>query len=260
MERPLPAALSPSRLQDFQSCPRKFQHAAIDRIPQPPTYATLKGTFVHHVFESLFRRPGPERTAEVAVGFIDDAESAVLTDQSVADVGLDDAGRDRLRTETRQIIDKYVEMEDPRTVDAEGVELRIRHDVEGVPMVGILDRLDREPDGTLSIVDYKTGALPNRDFDSKTFANTELYAALCEGERGELPRRIRLLYVTHGQAIERPVTEPVVAARRRSVATAWGRITAFHEADSFPATPSRSVCRFCAFTELCRANGVNVPV
>jgi putative RecB family exonuclease len=260
LENPLPAALSPSRLQDFQSCPRKFQHAAVDRIPQPATYATLKGTFVHHVLEGLFKMPGPERTAEFAKGLIDEAEAEVLTDRAVADVGLDDAGRERLRDETRQMIDRYVQMEDPSTVNTEGVELRIRHEVDGVPMMGILDRLDREKDGSLSIVDYKTGALPNRDFDSKTFANTELYAALCEDELGELPKRIRLLYVAHGQEIERTVTAPVVAARRKSAASAWTRITAYYATGEFPATPSRSSCRFCAFTAICRANGVKVAV
>jgi putative RecB family exonuclease len=259
MANPLPSALSPSRLQDFQSCPRKFQHAAVDRIPQPATYATLKGNFVHQIFEDLFKRPAAERSAEAATSLIGDAEAAVLTDQAVADVGLDESGRERLREETRRILDAYSTMEDPSSVKAEGVELVIRHEVDGVPMMGILDRLDREDDGSLSIVDYKTGGLPNRDFDSKTFANTELYAALCQDDRGELPKRIRLLYVSHGQAIERAVTEPVVAARRRTAAAAWSRITAFHEAGTFPATPSRNACRFCGFRELCRANGVKVP-
>ena len=54
-ERPLPASFSPSRLQDFQSCPRKFQHASIDRIPQPATKATALGRFVHYVLEQVFK-------------------------------------------------------------------------------------------------------------------------------------------------------------------------------------------------------------
>jgi len=260
LERPLPGALSPSRLQDFQSCPRRFQHASIDRIPQPATYATLKGTFVHHVFESLFNSEAPDRTMALAESFIPAAEAAVLTDQNVDDVGLTDDKRAQLIDETRRIIETYFQMEQPSQIVTEGVELRLSETVDGVPMLGILDRLDREADGELTIVDYKTGSLPNRDYDAKTFANAELYAALCESSLGERPTSIRLLYVTHGQAIERTVTEPVLRARRSGAANAWRKINQYYEAGSFPATPSRSACRFCPYTDLCRANGVAVAV
>ena len=50
----LPRSLSPSRLSDFQTCPRRYQYASVERIPQPASYATAKGRFVHYVFERLF--------------------------------------------------------------------------------------------------------------------------------------------------------------------------------------------------------------
>ena len=79
------------------------------------------------------------------------------------------------------------------------MELRIGVDVEGAPLFGILDRLDRDADGSLTIVDYKTGGLPNRNYDTQTFANAELYAALCEAGLGEKPTKIRLMYVAQGE-------------------------------------------------------------
>ena len=101
-------------------------------------------------------------------------------------------------------------MEDPTTVTSEGVELRLGVTVDGAPLFGILDRLDRDADGSLTIVDYKTGGLPNRNYDSQTFANAELYAALCEAELGEKPTKIRLMYVAKGESIERNVSDVVV--------------------------------------------------
>ena len=187
-----------------------------------------------------------------------DAEVKILTETVRHEIGLDETGLARLRSEMAAMIASYFTIEDPQTVNCEGVELRISHEVDGVPMLGILDRLDRDADGGLTIVDYKTGSLPNRNYDTQTFANAELYAALCESALGERPGSIRLLYVSHGQAVERQVTAPVVLARRRSAADAWRRITQFYEEGSFPATPSRSACRFCAFKDLCRSNGVAV--
>ncbi len=175
------------------------------------------------------------------------------------DLGIDDELLARLRREATTILDVYFTMEDPRAVTSEGVELRVRVELDGVPMLGILDRLDREPNGSLAIVDYKTGSLPNRHFDTQTFANTELYAALCEAGLGERPSTIRLLYVAQGRSIERTVTDVVVRARATAAHDAWRTIRRYHDAGEFPAAPSVSTCRFCAYRERCRASGVAVP-
>jgi putative RecB family exonuclease len=258
-EQPLPQSLSPSRLSDFQACPRRYQHASIDRIPQPASYASAKGRFVHYVFERLYQLPANERTIDSARNFVTNAVEEILTDDVRREISLDDAMMTRLHEETEAIIVRFFEMEDPKAVQHEGVELRIGVDVKGAPMYGILDRLDRDEDGSLTIVDYKTGGLPNRNYDSQTFANAELYAALCEAHLGERPTKIRLMYVAHGQSIERPVTEVVTNARAQAAAGAWSRITRYYDEGDFPATPSTNACRFCSFKDLCRADGVAVP-
>jgi putative RecB family exonuclease len=256
----LPRSLSPSRLSDFQTCPRRYQYTSIERLPQPASYATAKGRFAHFVFEQLFNLLPNERTIERAREFVPAAVEAVLTEDVRRDIALDDAMMSRLLRETEAIITTYFSMEDPTTVTSEGVELRLGATVDGAPLFGILDRLDRDADGSLTIVDYKTGGLPNRNFDSQTFANAELYAALCEAELGEKPAKIRLMYVAQGQSIERNVSEVVIKARSHSAASAWEKINRFYVDGEFPATPSVRACRFCSFKDLCRANGVAVPV
>ena len=258
-DQPLPNALSPSRLQDFRACPRRFQYAAIERIAQPATYAATKGRLVHAVFERLHRLDPAQRTIDAARDLLGPAEADVLTESVREDLGLDETSSERLRREATAIIDVYFTMEDPRSVIHEGVELRVRVDLDGVPMLGILDRLDREANGSLAIIDYKTGSLPNRRFDTQTFANTELYAALCEASLGERPSTIRLLYVAQGKAIERSVTPVVIRARASAARDAWRTIQRYHEDGKFPATPSLHTCRFCAFAERCRQSGVPVP-
>ncbi len=257
----LPATLSPSRLADFQTCPRRFQHASVDRIPQPATYATVKGRFVHKILEDLFALDSESRTIERARSFIPAASLAILTEQDRSDIKMDDEMEEKLLRETEAILTQYFAMEDPTRINSTGVEIRLKVTAEGVPMVGILDRLDREADGSLTIVDYKTGGLPNRNYDSQTFANTDLYAAMCEesDDVNELPARIRLYYVAFGEVIERTVTSQVVKARTTAAAVAWNKINKFYEAGEFPATPSKSACRFCAYQQLCKNNNIAVP-
>jgi putative RecB family exonuclease len=258
-EQPLPKSLSPSRLQDFQSCPRKYQHASVERIPQPASYASAKGRFAHFIFEQLFLLAPGERTIERTREFVAPAIETILTEEVRTDIAMDEAMLAKLLRETESIITTYLEMEDPQLVTQEGVELRLGVDIDGTPLFGILDRLDRDEDGHLVIVDYKTGSLPNRNYDSSTFANAELYAALCQAKLGEQPTKIRLLYVAQGETIERNVTEVTVKARANAAATAWQRINRYYNDGDFPATPSKSACRFCAFREICRTDGVPVP-
>jgi putative RecB family exonuclease len=258
-DQPLPKSLSPSRLGDFQACPRRYQHASIERLPQPASYATVKGRVAHYVLERLFLLEAPARTPEAARGFVEAAVAHVVTPEVEIEIGLDESLRSRLLAEIALVIDRYFTMEDPRTVTSEGVELRLGVTVGATPLFGILDRLDRDDDGTLVIVDYKTGVMPNRNYDSQTFANAELYAVLCEEKLGERPRKIRLLYVSQGETIERPVSEVVIRARATAATTAWDRIQRYYDEGDFPATPSKNACRFCSFQDLCRSQGVPVP-
>lgn len=258
-EQPLPASLSPSRLADFQTCPRRYQHASIERIPQAASYATAKGRFVHYILEQLLKLEGPQRTIDAAREFVDPARDVILTPQVREEINLDAAAEAELLAETQVILERYFTMEDPRTVISEGIEMRVAVTIDDTPLFGILDRLDRESDGNLAIVDYKTGALPNRNYDSQTFANAELYAALCEQKLGERPAKIRLLYVAQGETIERRVSEPVVKARAGAATTAWTKIKRYYADGDFPATPSKNACRFCSFANLCRSQGVPVP-
>ena len=224
----LPRSLSPSRLSDFQTCPKRYQYASIERIPQPASYATAKGRFAHFVFEQLFNLPAEERTIERARGFVPAAIEEILTEDVRVDIAMDDAMMDRLLKETEAIITTYFKMEDPTSITSEGVELRLGVTIDGAPLFGILDRLDRDADGSLTIVDYKTGGLPNRNYDTQTFANAELYAALCQVGLGEKPTKIRLMYVTKGESIERNVSDVNVRARSQSAANAWETVSYTH--------------------------------
>ena len=45
-------ALSPSRASDFKQCPLLYRFRAVDRLPEPPTKAQVRGTPVHSVLNA----------------------------------------------------------------------------------------------------------------------------------------------------------------------------------------------------------------
>ncbi|MFV0461014.1 MAG: PD-(D/E)XK nuclease family protein [Actinomycetales bacterium] len=62
----LSASLSPSRAADFTSCPRLYSFRNVERLPEPPNPAALRGTLVHAILEGLFDLPAAERTLAAA--------------------------------------------------------------------------------------------------------------------------------------------------------------------------------------------------
>ncbi len=67
---------------------------------------------------------------------------------------------EQFRAEAVTLVDNYFALEDPNEVTPVGIELLLEARVGTMRLRGILDRLDRTPDGELVVIDYKTGRAP----------------------------------------------------------------------------------------------------
>src|SRR5947199_2417287 len=63
-------ALSPSRASDFKQCPLLYRFRAVDRLPETPSQAQVRGTVVHAVLERLYGLPAAERVPATAHGLL----------------------------------------------------------------------------------------------------------------------------------------------------------------------------------------------
>src|SRR5881227_2047189 len=68
-----PRTLSPSKVAAFTDCALAFRFATIDRLPEPPSPWTTKGTLVHAALERLFLLEPAERTIASALTCLDAA-------------------------------------------------------------------------------------------------------------------------------------------------------------------------------------------
>jgi len=256
----LPEYLSPSSLSVFQRCPRQYQHSRVEGLRDPDTFFTIRGKIMHGILERLHNLPGAQRTHERARTFIEPSFADHLTDQSREDMMRAGKGGEReLRSAVDRQLANYFLMEDPSKVRSEGVEREINENLGSVPVKGIIDRLDREPDGSLSIVDYKSGHMPRQDEVDSKVANTELYAGLVQAATGELPKRIRLFHTGHSAIIEHPVTPVAISKRIRGAEAAWDGIQKSYDRGDFVALPSKENCMWCPHQKTCKRNGVDVP-
>ena len=100
------------------------------------------------------------------------------------------------------------------------MELGVETMVDGMRLRGIIDRLDLAPDGSLIVVDYKTGRAPSERFERGSMGGVQTYALLCESVLGRAPAEVRLLYLRQPVAISTVAVRadhprPAQARRRR---------------------------------------------
>src|SRR5688500_9848385 len=86
----LPTSLSPSKVSSFRQCALAFRFSSIDRLPEPPSAATAKGSLVHRALERLFwHEPRGARTLAAALAHLEAAKAEVLHDAEHHELELD---------------------------------------------------------------------------------------------------------------------------------------------------------------------------
>jgi putative RecB family exonuclease len=254
MSLDLPTSLSPSKVSSFTECALAFRFSAIDRLPDPPTIATVRGTLVHSSLERLMLLEPADRTVDAAIACLADARAALDDDAEWAELALDAAAEATFLAEADVLVRKYFEIEDPTTVTPMGLELRMEVELEGLTLRGIIDRLERDPDGGLVVTDYKTGRAPNEAFEQSRLGGVHFYAFLCERLLGERPARVQLLYLSDPVVITTVPSEQSIRQLERKVKAIWQAIERACERDDFRPKQSR-LCNWCAYQAFCPAFG-----
>ena len=246
----VPTSLSPSRVESFLSCPLAFRFSSIERLPDPPTVATTRGSLVHRALELFFLEVPADRTA----GSLDDCVEAAITEYQehpdVLDLRLDQTATEQLWSESRRIAANYLQMEDPTTVRDIGLELRLEAPVGDLTLRGIIDRLDLDDDGNLVVVDYKTGRAPSPGWERKSMSGIHFYAFLCESVFGRRPAEIRLMYLKSGETIRAAPTDQSTRFLTTRTNAVWKAVAAACERDDFRPRKS-TLCNYCAYQRWC---------
>ncbi len=249
----LPRTLSPSKVTAFTNCPLAFRFSQIEHRPEPPSPPSVKGTLVHAALEGLFwhHRAG-DRTPVAAAAELERAWVMLQEDDEFVQLELDRDAADAFLAEARALVDNYFRLEDPNEAHAVGVELGVETMVDGMRLRGIIDRLDVAPDGSLIVVDYKTGRAPSERFERGSLGGVQTYALLCESVLGRAPAEVRLLYLRQPIAISSVASEQTIRGQRRRTLAVWSAIEKACDAEDFRPHVG-PLCDYCNFKASCPA-------
>lgn len=246
----VPTSLSPSRVESFLSCPLAFRFASIERLPDPPTVATTRGSLVHRALELLFVMPAAERTAAALDRCTDDAlhEYRALPDYTL--LGFDDTQSATFARECHELCANYLKLEDPRAVREIGLELRLEAAVGDLTLRGIIDRLELDHNGDLIVTDYKTGRAPSPNWERKSLSGVHFYSFLCESVFGKRPAAIRLMYLKSGETITATPSAQSTKFMTTRTSAVWKAVATACERDDFRPRQS-ALCNWCAYQQWC---------
>jgi putative RecB family exonuclease len=248
-----PRSLSPSKVSSFCSCPLAFRYSVIERLPEVPSVATVKGSLVHRALERLFwHHDQGDRSLSVALTELDQAWEDFRTDEEMLLLELTDEEGSNFLDDAAELVTRYFDLENPDDARTIGVELMLEADIDGMLLRGIIDRLDLDEDGELVIVDYKTGRVPSEAYEHGRLGGVHTYAMLCERMFGRRPSRVRLLYLRDRIAIEAVPSAQSVRGTGIRTNAVWNAICRACESEDFRPNPT-ALCASCSFRHLCPA-------
>lgn len=259
----IPRRLAPAGIARYRLCPRQFWFANIVK-PDSDAYESpslLIGTAVHEALRSLHGLPLEDRTPEMAQDcltrawikhrsptmFAPDLRDAADDEEAARRFAEAEDNQRHFGRKARELMARYMEAFEPEVepmVSEYWLDTRLGN---GVEVFGKVDRIDLAPDGSLDIVDYKTGAWMIEEDLMADEPAIQAYAVMARRRYGRPIGRVRLLYLESGEPRTwRPEDEDVDDAERR-LRKATSEILADRSFDSF----SGEHCGRCRFAAQC---------
>ena len=253
MSLPLPSSLSPSKVASFKDCALAFRYSVIDKLPEPPSPWTSKGTLVHRALERLFSQaPAGARNEDKALQELDVAWEELRCHPEFAGLELDAGAEEEFRADAARLVRNYFELEDPNRVRAVGIEVMLEAKLGRLRLRGVIDRLELDDQGELVVTDYKTGKAPGLPYENSRLGGVQFYAFLCEQMLGRRPARVQLLHLQEPVAIVNLPTSQSTRGLQARASAVWAAVERACATEDFRPRPSR-LCAYCAFRSHCPA-------
>jgi len=231
--------ISFTKLRVYRECPWKYQLQFVGGWRIPLTPAGSLGLSLHRALECFHRKDSPS----------DDDLWACYESRWLSAGYADEQVRESWRGKGRRILQRYLADERDRRTVIKAVEREFVYPLGRHEVRGMIDRIDRHPDGKLEVMDYKTygdgSALEPRDELQLRF-----YGLGCREALAKEPDLLTLYFV----AVSRKVTVPYDRSGEESLKSMIVEAADRIESAKFP--PDTSFCPRCDFRQRCSCSVV----
>lgn len=246
---PRKPTLSPSKFTTYLACPTKYFWTYVD--PRGKWYLKSKGYFsfgtsLHNVLQRFHdQEDSGVTTTEQAIAALE--ESWIDAGYSSQDEMMQALG------EGKDLLATYIEKVSQEPVRAETVfvEKMFRRDLGPFVLIGRIDRIDENTDGTYDIVDYKSGRTDVRPEQVHDDLAMSCYQLLLESEFPDHPRRATIIALKTGKKASASLSQDELDQFRQDILD-LGTSILDRDWDGHRPVPKPDLCPDCDFLPLCR--------
>ncbi len=230
--------LSPLRVRVLNTCRLRYRYQYVERVPARLRPQDTAGSLVHNLLCDFYAKlPPDQRTPEQLLQMFRQRW------QALSPRYLRIPGVDELRARSLQQLQRFAAQHDlqaqPFLVEA-FFQVRLAPDVL---LFGRMDRIDEEPDRSLHVIDYKTGAHPE-EVDA---AQLRLYAIMVEEKLQRPVSRASFWYLDDGRIWTTDLTDE---QKRRALDEALAAAREMQTLTDFPPTVAPH-CAHCPYLYAC---------
>lgn len=203
--------ISYSGLETFIQCPAKYKYQFIDRIRTPKSKEAVFGTLIHECLK-MFHNPSratPPSEDELLKYFTEKWDGALYQDQQEESFafhqGIQVLKNYCLNNQGNEfnIVALEIPFETPIVAEIKDVAIPRR---ELHQITGRIDRIDKLPDGSFEVIDYKTSKrMPSQEEVDKNLQLSVYILGLYQRwpglQKESRPAKLSLYFLKHGEKI-----------------------------------------------------------
>jgi RecB family exonuclease len=257
--------LSPSSINTFLKCPRKYFYHYIAELPTKPSIHLLRGNIVHKVLEDLF-----DRKYSLRDNFKEELMSAamVLLESHWDLSSLEDFPKDKEEIffkESQQMIRNFIDrftMQMQITLDSGKAQnfghafnlLRPKfrehyYKSDALNVHGYIDSIEQDFDGHVTLIDYKTSSKYKNLLTEDYKRQLAIYALLYKLEEGKLPANVGINYLKYGEIFYVHVTPSLLSWANHEIEKVKSGIVS-KDIGAYCMNESK-LCNWCDFYDYC---------
>ena len=239
LESPPPmTALSYTQVDSYTRCPQQYQYRFVFRLPTRPRPQMQFGRILHDALKDALGsiqsdRPLTWEMVDAAYAAAWARERFCVPEQAPS---LTQLGREYLRRAfDAGDLSRPLLLEQPFSLP-----------VDGIRLTGRIDRVDRHPDGTYEVIDYKTGSA-RRPSELQRDLQLGVYALAAREVFRFQPLTLSYYYLESGSRVSVDKSLDRLREDRETIQQVAHGI----RSGLFPARPDRAKCGGCDFRLLC---------
>ena len=239
---PLPNHFSYTQLTVFENCPQQYKFAHLYRIPSPGGPTLSYGKSIHEALRSfhlLIQEDQPLPTKQQLLDLLDHCWLSEWYESA--------SHEQKRKVKAREALSKYYDENKASFAPALWIEKTFKLKLGGYTIHGAIDRAERLPDGSIEIIDYKTGS-SKTEKQLKKNDQLALYALAAQKVYSEHASKLSWYFIDDGIKVSVSRTPEELKSLEQKVQKDIAAILG----SDFVAKPSFA-CKNCDFKKICEA-------